>query len=226
MSKKIIHKAIIDIFPLSMAVIPWGILCGTLAIDAGLNFWQAQAMSMFVFAGAAQLSATTLISAGAGWVSVASSVLAISSRHILYSIDLRKDVYKLPLKLRVPLAFFLTDEMYAVSKVYVQKYGVFSPLYSLSAGIFFYLVWNVATFVGIIMGQKLGHLEKLGLDFAVVAVFIAITAVNLRELSMIVTAIVSALAAIYFKSIYPDSYVIIASLLGMLAGYLVTRIAK
>ena len=224
--KRIIQQAIIDIFPLAMSVIPWGILCGTLAVNAGFTFWQAQAMSMFVFAGAAQLSATTMVGAGAGWLSVSSSVFAISSRHILYSIDLRKDVHKLALKWRLALAFFLTDEMYAVSKSYMQRYGVFSPLYSLAAGIFFYIVWNISTYVGIVMGQKIDNIESIGLDFAIVAVFIAITAANLRQLAMIVTTIVSAIGAIYFKTIYPDSYIIIASLLGMFAGYMVTRVFK
>jgi predicted branched-subunit amino acid permease len=33
---KMIYQAIIDIFPLSLAVVPWGILCGSLAITVGL----------------------------------------------------------------------------------------------------------------------------------------------------------------------------------------------
>lgn len=104
-NSKIIRTAIFDILPLAIAVIPWGVLCGTIAIDIGLNLWQAQALSMFVFAGAAQLSAMTLISGGAGFLPIIGSVLVISSRHVLYSIDLRKEIYKLPLKWKFSLAF-------------------------------------------------------------------------------------------------------------------------
>ena len=227
MSKKqLFRQATLDILPLAVAVIPWGILSGAIGVGIGLTFWQAQGMSMFVFAGAAQLSAMTLMGAGAGWLAINGSVFAISSRHMLYSLDLRKDVYNLPAKWRVMLAFFLTDEMYAVTKAYHDKYKRFSPWYSLVAGIVFYLFWNVSTLVGIVMGEKIGHLENLGLDFAIVAVFIAITAANLRQLSMIAATITSGVAAIYFKEIMPDSYVIIASLLGMSAGYLVSRIFR
>ena len=61
---KIIKQATIDISPLALAVIPWGILSGTIAINIGLTLFQAQAMSLFIFAGAAQLSAMTLLSGG------------------------------------------------------------------------------------------------------------------------------------------------------------------
>ncbi len=52
--------------PLSIAVIPWGILAGSYAIDAGLNQLQAQAMSAIFFAGSAQLVAAGMFKAGIG----------------------------------------------------------------------------------------------------------------------------------------------------------------
>ena len=223
---KIIKQATLDISPLALAVIPWGILSGTIAINIGLSLFQAQAMSLFIFAGAAQLSAMTLLSGGASTLSISGSVFAISSRHLLYSIDLRKEVYKLPLKWKIPLAFFLTDEMYAVTKAHMLKTGKFSKLYSLWAGIMFYIVWNISTYIGIVMGEKFDNLDKLGLDFAIVAVFVAITAEHLKSIPMLVTTVVSGIASVYFKSLYPDTYVIISALIGMLCGYLVSKVVK
>ncbi len=222
--KNNIFQGMIDILPLAISVVPWGILCGTISVDIGFNFWQAQAMSMFVFAGAAQLSAMALITSGAGLIPISSSVFAISSRHLLYCVDLRKDVHELPLKWRIPLAFFLTDEVYAITKSYIHKYDIFSPIYSLTAGIIFYLIWNLSTFAGIMLGQNINNIDKLGLDFAIVAVFIAITAPHLKNLPMLITALVSAISAIYFKSIYPDIYIVIAALIGMTAGYIASEI--
>ena len=37
-------RATLDILPLSISVIPWGILCGALALQAGLSPVQAQLM--------------------------------------------------------------------------------------------------------------------------------------------------------------------------------------
>ena len=223
---KVMKQATIDISPLALAVIPWGILSGTIAINIGLTLFQAQAFSLFIFAGAAQLSAMTLLSGGSSILSISGSIFAISSRHLLYSIDLRKEVYKLPLRWKLPLAFFLTDEMYAVTKAYMLKTGRFSKLYSLWAGILFYIVWNLSTYLGIVMGEKIDNLDKLGLDFAIVSVFVAITAEHLRSFPMFVTTIVSGVASIYFKSIFPDTYIIISALIGMCCGYIVSRIKK
>ena len=58
-------RAVLATLPLGIAVVPWGMLTGALAIEIGLSVLQAQALSLLVFAGAAQLSATSLIAAGA-----------------------------------------------------------------------------------------------------------------------------------------------------------------
>ena len=63
-SPQVIRQATLDVMPLAIATIPWGILCGSLAIQIGLTSLQAQLMSLLVFAGAAQLAALTLMGAG------------------------------------------------------------------------------------------------------------------------------------------------------------------
>jgi predicted branched-subunit amino acid permease len=76
----IIFRGFIDMFPLCVAVIPWGILCGSLATQVGLSPWQAQAMSLFVFAGAAQLAGMQLIGLGSPAMPILSSTFVISAR--------------------------------------------------------------------------------------------------------------------------------------------------
>ena len=46
-------RGVRDMLPLSVAVIPWGILAGSAAVNAGLSTLQAAGMSVLVFAGAA-----------------------------------------------------------------------------------------------------------------------------------------------------------------------------
>ncbi|WP_229667961.1 AzlC family ABC transporter permease [Oceanisphaera marina] len=79
------YQASIAIFPLCAAVIPWGILCGSLSIQAGLTPLQAQSMSLFVFAGAAQLAGVSLIGVASAPLPILSSTFIIGSRHLLYS---------------------------------------------------------------------------------------------------------------------------------------------
>lgn len=152
-------RGVLDTLPLALAVVPWGVLTGALAVQAGFGVIQAQLMSLLVFAGAAQLSSITLISAGAGAPTIISSVFVISSRHLLYSIVFREHILALPLRWRVVIGFLLTDEMFAVSEADTRRTGSFSPWFAVSSGITFYLVWNLATLLGIIAGESLDNLE-------------------------------------------------------------------
>ena len=145
-------RATLDMLPLSISVIPWGILCGALALQAGLSPLQAQLMSLLVYAGAAQLSATTLFGAGTPLLPIMSSTMVITSQHLLYGFTFRRDVLPLSLRWRASLAFFLTDEMFAVALKDRERSGHFDPAYALIAGFVFYLFWNAATLLGIITG--------------------------------------------------------------------------
>lgn len=216
----IITTAIIAILPLSLATVPWGILCGSLAIKAGLTPWQAQLMSLVVFAGAAQLPSITLLSAGGMLSSIFSSTFVISARHLLYSAVFREHIRKLPFWLRCCTAFFLTDEMFAVTLAYIAKHKHFSLLYALSAGITFYLIWNIATFAGIVAGQYLPGLELLGLEFAIAATFIAIVIPTIKNLATLVCVVTSGVSVLILWQFTPDYALILATIIGMLAGFL------
>ncbi len=169
------QQAMIDIIPLSLAVIPWGILCGSLAIEAGLSAWQAQLMSLLIFAGAAQLSAINLMGAGTTLPALLNSTAMISARHLLYSAAHEGDIRHLPWIKRVVFAFFLTDEMFAVVSAYREKHGKFHYRYAVVAGV------------------------TLGLDFAIAAIFIAMTVPRMRGLPLFMAAGVSGLLAVYFE---------------------------
>lgn len=54
-------KGCVAMLPLSLAVVPWGFLAGSFAIDSGLTPLEGQAMSAILFAGAAQLVAMGMI---------------------------------------------------------------------------------------------------------------------------------------------------------------------
>ena len=214
------RRAILDTMPLSLAVIPWGILTGALAIEAGFSAFQAQFLSLIVFAGAAQLSAITLLGAGSSFVSIFASTVVISSRHLLYSITFRQHVEVLPLRLRLLIGFLLTDEMFAVSQAHSKRSGEFSALFAIVSGVTFYLCWNISTLLGIIAGEYFSELDSMGLDFAIVATFIAMTFAELRNYPILVAVLVSGLTAVLLQPVFADSYIIIAALVGMSSAYI------
>ncbi|WP_448546577.1 AzlC family ABC transporter permease [Thalassotalea fusca] len=219
MPSGVVRQATLDVMPLALATVPWGILCGSMAIQIGLTALQAQLMSLLVFAGAAQLAALTLMGAGSALSSIYSSTFVISSRHLLYSAVFREHILKYRFSLRTLLAFLLTDEMFALTCAYLDKHKVFSAMYAFVTGLVFYLVWNIATFTGIYLGQQLPDLSEYGLEFAIAATFIAIVVPSIKSKATLCSVIISGGSALILTAIESEYTLVIATILGMVGGY-------
>ena len=217
--RQLIYQAAADILPLAIAVIPWGILCGSLAIKVGLSPVQAQLMSLLVFAGAAQLASLTLMGGVGALSSIFSSTFVISSRHLLYSAVFREHVRQSSIATRCCTAFFLTDEMFAVTCAYLEKNKSFSHLYSISAGIIFYVMWNASTFIGIAAGQFIPSIENVGLEFAIAATFIAIVIPSIKNFSTLMSVLASGISIVIFSMMGIEHALIIATFAGMATGF-------
>lgn len=214
---KLFMQGTLAMVPLSIAVIPWGLLAGSFAIEAGLTVWESQALSAILFAGSAQLVATGMLKAGASLATMLLATFFITSRHLLYSVSMRSKVNPLPLKWRLALGFLLTDELFAICGQQSDKQ--FNRWYALGAGLSFYLCWNLATLVGIVAGSYIPAMNELGLEFAVAATFIAIVIPNVKNAPILIAVLVSLTLSVLCSYLNVESGLMIASIGGMLAGY-------
>lgn len=212
------------ISPLSIAVIPWGILTGSFAIEVGLSPIESQAMSVIVFAGAAQLVALGMLKAGIGLFGILLSTLLITSRHFLYSMVLRKDISSLPTKWRLLLGFLLTDELFAILSTGEAQQHKFDRWYALGGGLLFYISWNLATLLGVIAGKTIPNLDKWGLDFAIAATFIALIIPLIKNKSILICVLVSLVSSVCCVLLNIEAGLIISAMLGMTCGTLNEKI--
>ena len=104
-----------DIIPLIVGAIPFGIIFGTLATNNGLSPTAALAMSGFVFAGSSQFIAAGMVAANTSWLLIVLTTFVVNLRHLLYAVSLVPYIKHLPQRWKVPLAFLLTDEAYAIA---------------------------------------------------------------------------------------------------------------
>ncbi|MCL1125582.1 AzlC family ABC transporter permease [Shewanella surugensis] len=214
------------IAPLSIAVIPWGMLAGSLAIDAGLSPLETQFMSLTIFAGAAQLAAIGMLKAGVGLGSILLSTLLITSRHLLYAMALRKNISPLRLRWRLGLGFLLTDELFAIASLKQETETLFEPWYLLGAGLSFYLCWNASTLLGILAVNALPEFDQWGLDFAIVATFIAIIIPMIKNRSSLVCVFTVAVSAVICQLYQVQAGLLISTLLGMIVGVLYAKLTQ
>lgn len=214
---RLFWQGTIAMLPLSIAVLPWGLLAGSFAIEAGLTPLESQALSAILFAGSAQLVATGMIKAGAGLVTMLITTFFITSRHLLYSVSMRTKISPLPTRWRLALGFLLTDELFALCGQQNEKQ--FNRWYALGAGLSFYLIWNLATVVGIVAGSYIPSLNSIGLDFAVAATFIAIVVPNIKSVPILVSVIVALVLSVTLTVLNVEGSLMYASIGAMLAGY-------
>lgn len=206
--------------PLNLAVVPWAILAGSMAVDSGLTFAQSIAMSAMVFAGAAQLVTLGLLNSGAGVITILVSVFFITSQHLLYGLTLRPHVRPFSPLQRAGIGFLLTDELFAVSVAGRQR---LSFAYLFGAGLSFYLVWVLVSILGIVLAHSISDLSRLRLDFSVVATLLAIVVPLIKSKSALAGALFSFVATIILTRAGIQGSAVIAGVSAMLLAVLLGR---
>lgn len=210
-------RGAIAVLPLSLACLPWGLLAGSLAVDAGLTPLQSQGLSTIVFAGAAQLVAIGMFKGGAGALSILLTTLLLTSQHLLYGMHMRARVASLAPRWRLGLGFLLTDELFALTSQQSPEH--FQRWYALGAGLTFYLAWNLCTLAGIVLGKNIPGLQHLGLDFSIAATFIALITPVVRSIPAAVCVAVALLCSVLFSLWQLEAALVLAGLCAMAAGY-------
>ena len=213
-----------DTIPLIVGAIPFGIIFGTVAVAGGLSLPETLGMSLFVFAGSAQFVAVGLIAAGTGWPIVILTTFVVNLRHALYSATLAPRVCRLPQRWQIPIAFFLTDETFAVVARRFQKESAEAEAdpgakwYYLGSAIAMYANWQLCTLLGATIGRLFPNIAEWGLDFAMPVTFIGMTAPYLRGKPMIFTAVVAGAVSLAAFALPNKLGLIVAVAAGIMAG--------
>ena len=222
-----------DEAPLQLGVIPFGMLYGIGAVAAGMPVWLAQLTSMVVFAGAAQLVIVQMLSAAAGALPIGLTAALLNLRHLLYSASVAGHVRHLPRRWRVVLAYLLTDEAYAVAILRYTRPAAADQeqaeqdlrhWYFLGCGLTLWGCWQLSTALGIAFGARIP--PEWDIDFAVPLTFIALLTLLVKERAGQAAALVAALAVLALAALPFRLGLVLAIVLGLLAGAAVAREAR
>ncbi|MDP3848802.1 MAG: AzlC family ABC transporter permease [Pseudomonas sp.] len=214
-----------DMLPLLVGAMPFGIIFGALAASAGLSAGQTLGMSLLVFAGSAQFIVISLLGTGAGAAVLLLTTLVVNLRHALYSATLQPFVRHLPARWRVPLAFWLTDEAFAVVQHrYAQAdSSPYKHWYFFGAALAMYLNWQLCTLIGVLFGQSVPDLATWGLDFAMLATFIGVVVPMLRNRPQVAAALVAGAVALACHGLPYKLGLLAAAASGIAVGLLLER---
>ena len=213
--------------PILLGVSPFGMIYGVLALSAGLPATLAFAMSSVVFAGSAQFVAAQLIGTGAPGMVILVTTFIVNLRHVLYSASVAPYLKHPNTRWKCLLAYFLTDEVYAVAITRVAQSGATrfgSPLlrwYFLGAGLAQWSAWQASTAVGIALGAQIP--PGWALDFAIALTFIALMIPTLTDRPTAAAALSAGIVAVLTAAWPYKLGLVVAAVIGILVG-LVTEV--
>ena len=219
-TKSVYWRGFRDSVPFIIVVLPFALVFGVLATEAGLNLSQVMGFSVVVIAGAAQLTALQLMSENAPTIVILASALAVNLRMAMYSASLAPHLGPASLWKRAFVSYLLVDQSFALASLKYEAepemtlslkltyfFGVISPIV---------LVWYGFTYVGAVLGSAIP--SDFGIELAVPIAFIALIGPALRTVAHVIAALVSVVAVLLLAWVPYNLDLIIAGLFGMMAG--------
>lgn len=208
--------------PFTVVVVPFGMLFGVVATEAGLHVWETMLFTLSVFAGASQFAAIQTMQENAPAAIVLLTALAVNLRMVMYSVTLAPHYGNTPRWTRAIMSYFLVDQTFAATTVEFER----NPGLSSAEKVAFFFgsvapvapLWFAASLAGALIGRAVP--PEWALDFALPITFLAMVAPMLRSLPHIVAAGLSILLSLLLAPMPYGTGLLVASALSMAAGAL------
>jgi 4-azaleucine resistance transporter AzlC len=213
--------------PILLGVVPFGLVAGVTAVEAGMTTPQAVGMSVILFAGASQLAAIELIGRTAPVAVIVLTALVINLRFVMYSASLAPYLRRASAPARWLSAYVLTDQGYAVS---LAEFRETRPAersrfwYYLGGSLTLWVTWQLSTATGAVAGAAVP--DGLSLGFAVPLTFLALLVPALTDRVTLLVAAVSGTVAAVAAVLPLDLGLVTAAVVGVTLGVALDRRAE
>ncbi len=219
-SRKAYLRGVRAALPFAVVIVPFAMLFGLLASEAGLQLYEIVAFSVSVFAGASQFAALHLLQDQAPLLVILATSLAVNLRMLMYSVTLAPHVGAAPLGVRAAMAYLLVDQSFALSVAEYDK----RPSMGLAEKIAYFFgavtpvlpLWMGSTVAGAVAGRAIP--PEYALDFAVPIAFLAMTAPMIRSWPHALAAGLSVVLTLVLTALPYGTGLLVASTIGMAAG--------
>jgi predicted branched-subunit amino acid permease len=180
--------------PFLIMAIPFALVFGVVAMDAGLQLSQTLGFSILVVAGASQFAALQMMLDDATIAVVLMAALAVNLRMAMYSASLVPHLGNAPLWQRAVVSYLMFDQSYVMSLMEYERV----PAMSVAEKLGYYLgvasliapMWMIATAIGALVGAQIP--PGYALDFIVPIMFLAMVGPMLKTLAHVGAAFTSA----------------------------------
>jgi predicted branched-subunit amino acid permease len=207
--------------PAAPGIVAWGVVTGVAMVKSGLAVPWAILISLTVYAGSAQLASLPLIAAAQPFWIVALAGFVTNMRFFIYSASLRRWFEAYSLRRRAVLGYFTGDFTFAMFMQRVTREGEFAhrDAWFLGACGFNWLVWQVASIVGIVAATAVP--TEWGLQFAGTLALLALAIPACLQWPTLAGAAVAAPVAVLARGLPFGLGLLIGIVAGIAAAVLV-----
>lgn len=149
----------------------YGVSFGALSVAAGLDVAQTMALSLLMFTGGSQFAFIGVLGAGGSGVAAVATAGLLGARNALYGAALSPLLRYRGLR-RAGAAHLTIDESTAVAVAQPTRGLARLGFWWTGVGVF--VLWNMFTVVGAVVGDALGDPARWGLDAAAAAAFLGL----------------------------------------------------
>ncbi|MFT5564612.1 MAG: putative branched-subunit amino acid permease [Myxococcota bacterium] len=217
------REGLVAVAPLLLGIIPFGMVAGAAAVDAGLGLGGAVGLSVFVFAGASQLAAIELLGDAAPTAVIVLTIMVINLRFAMYSAavaplvpDVTRGRRVLMSYLLVDQAFALTLARHAVDPKARNPFGFF-----VGCAVTLWTAWQATTILGAIVGSTLP--DWLPLGAAIPLMFLVILIPTVTDRATLSAAVASGAVATLAVGLPYNAGLLLAAVTGIAVGTVVAE---
>ncbi|MEM9425913.1 MAG: AzlC family ABC transporter permease [Pseudomonadota bacterium] len=211
--------------PFLLIGVPFAVLFGVVATEAGLSVTQTIGFSLLVIAGASQFTAIQLMSENAPVLIVLAAALAVNLRMAMYSASLQPHLGQASFGKRALAAYLNVDASYALGIQEFEKRTTWSVndkfQYFCGTMVLMFPLWVVGTWVGAVAGDALP--ANLDLDFAMPIMFLALVAPMVKTMAHLGAAVTSIIGSLALTFLPSGIGLLIAGLCAMAVGAEIER---
>lgn len=195
--------------------IPMGIGYAAIAIKAGLDPLQTVSMSFFVFAGAGQIMAVSMLAQGASLLNIVFTSFVVNFRYFIMNTVVYDKLTGSSPKLNILSAHLVTDETFAIFSL-MDKNSIWVYL---GVTIVPFLSWVLGAAIGVILLSALPLIVTNSFNISLYAMFVAILIPNLkRSKNITIMVIITAILNYLLSFVLSNWSLIVATLLGAAIG--------
>lgn len=211
------RRALADSIPLFLPAIPFGFVLGLAITEGEMPVAIGWSTSIFIFAGAAQLAVVTLAGTATVWAVIVAG-LVINTRHVMYSAALTPAFQAQPRWMRWFGPFLLIDQVFALATLQANRSPRDFRRYYLTVGLFFFVNWQWATALGMLVGPIVPESWQLG--FAPAVMFLGLVLIGIDKVPQAVAALVGGSVSLAAAGLPDRLGILVGAIAGIVAGAL------